>query len=79
MTERLYYQDSFLYEFDAKVIEVCEHAGRLAVVLERTAFYPTSGGQLYDTGRLAPAGDPEAGVRVAEAAEDEAGTVYHYL
>ena len=79
MTERLYYHDSFLYEFDAKVVEVCEHAGRLAVVLDRTAFYPTSGGQPYDTGRLAPVADPASAVRVAEVAEDEAGTVYHYL
>ena len=79
MTERLYYHDSFLYEFDAKVVEVCEHAGRPAVVLDRTAFYPTSGGQLYDTGRLAPTADAGAAVRVAEVGEDEAGTIYHYL
>ena len=34
--------------------EVREHAGRLAVVLDRTAFYPTSGGQPFDTGTLGP-------------------------
>ncbi len=81
MTERLYYHDSFLYEFEAKVVEVCEHAGRLAVVLDRSAFYPNSGGQLSDAGRLEPAADPAAAVRVAEVAEDEAGTgiIYHYL
>ena len=79
MTERLYYHDSFLYDFDAKVVEVGEHAGRLAVVLDRTAFYPTSGGQLSDSGRLAPAGDVASAVRVAEVAEDEAGVIYHYL
>lgn len=79
MAERLYYHDSFLYEFDAKVVEVCEHEGRLAVVLDRTAFYPTSGGQLSDTGRLVPAAEPKAELRVAEVAEDEAGTIYHYL
>jgi alanyl-tRNA synthetase len=51
-TERLYYHDSFLREFDAQVIS-CEKDGeRWKIVLDRTAFYPTSGGQPYDTGRL---------------------------
>ena len=55
MTERLYYNDSSLREFDAKVLE-CEPAReRWQVRLERTAFYPTSGGQPHDTGRLADA------------------------
>jgi alanyl-tRNA synthetase len=56
-TRRLYYDDSFLREFDAKVVS-CEqavhHAGRPAweVVLDATAFYPSSGGQPYDLGRM---------------------------
>ncbi len=51
-TERLYYRDSFLREFDAQVIS-CEKDGeRWKIVLDRTAFYPTSGGQPYDTGKL---------------------------
>src|SRR5580693_2396187 len=51
-TERLYYRDSFLREFDAQVIS-CEKDGeRWKIVLDRTAFYPTSGGQPYDTGNL---------------------------
>lgn len=51
-TERLYYEDSFLREFDATVI-ACEPAGdRWHVRLDRTAFYPTSGGQPFDTGKL---------------------------
>lgn len=54
-TERLYYRDSFLREFDATVIS-CEPEGeRWKVVLDRTAFYPTSGGQPYDTGKLGDA------------------------
>ena len=51
-TERLYYDDAFLREFDATV-RACEPAGdRWHVRLDRTVFYPTSGGQPFDTGRL---------------------------
>lgn len=51
-TERLYYDDAFLREFDAAVI-ACEQAGdRWHLRLDRTAFYPTSGGQPFDTGKL---------------------------
>lgn len=53
MTERLYYHDSRLLEFDAIAVE---HAGNAQhIVLDRTAFYPTSGGQPHDTGRLGAA------------------------
>jgi len=52
VTERLYYHDSFRREFDANVIS-CEREGnRWKVILDRTAFYPTSGGQPHDVGRL---------------------------
>ncbi len=55
MTERLYYNDSFLREFDAYVL-ACEPAGeQWHVRMDRTAFYPTSGGQPHDTGRLGEA------------------------
>ena len=52
MTERLYYADPYCRSFDAHVARVFEHDGRPAVALNRTAFYPTSGGQPFDTGRL---------------------------
>ncbi|MBW8713124.1 MAG: hypothetical protein JF632_03460, partial [Acidobacteria bacterium] len=55
MTDRLYYSDSYLTEFDATIIRRAEHEGRPAVVLDRTAFYPTSGGQPFDTGQLGSA------------------------
>ncbi len=55
MTERLYYTDPYLAEFDAIVLRVEPYEGRLAAVLDRTAFYPTSGGQPFDTGRLGTA------------------------
>ena len=50
MTERLYYTDARLARFSASVVAVENHGRH--VVLDRTAFYPTSGGQRYDTGRL---------------------------
>src|SRR6185436_3082080 len=52
MTERLYYTDPLLREFEARVLS-CEPAGdRFEAVLDRTAFYPTSGGQPHDVGTL---------------------------
>ena len=51
-TERLYWQDPYLLEFDARITERREHQGRPAVILDRTAFYAESGGQPWDTGAL---------------------------
>jgi alanyl-tRNA synthetase len=78
MTDRLYYHDSFLYNFEAEVRSVVE-SPRPAVVLDRTAFYPTSGGQIHDTGWIVS--DPNAGtkLRVTEVADTEDGHVVHYL
>jgi alanyl-tRNA synthetase len=53
MTDRLYYNDPYLREFEADVISSERlDDGRRAVILNRTAFYPTSGGQPFDTGTL---------------------------
>ena len=52
MSERAYYWDSYTVEFAAEVVETTEIAGRPAVRLSQTHFYPTSGGQPHDTGRL---------------------------
>jgi len=49
---RLYYTDAYCRTFDAQVVRAFEHEGRPAVLLDRTAFYPTSGGQPYDLGVL---------------------------
>jgi alanyl-tRNA synthetase len=51
MTERLYYTDSYVREFAARVVDRSPD-GR-TVYLDRTAFYPTSGGQPFDTGAIA--------------------------
>jgi len=75
MTDRLYYRDSFLYNFDAEVRSVLE-SPRPALILDRTAFYPTSGGQIHDTGWLENSG---AKFRVTEVADTEDGHVVHYL
>lgn len=79
MTERLYYSNSFLYDFDANVVEVISASDaepRAALVLDRTAFYPTSGGQTFDTGVIASG---ERRSRVVEVAETDTGIIRHYL
>lgn len=76
MTERLYYHDSFLHEFDAEVVDVVSPDSRSAVILDRTAFYPTSGGQVFDTGWIVLESEK---VRVTEVAEKEDGTILHIL
>jgi alanyl-tRNA synthetase len=55
MTQRLYYDDPYLTSFSGKVLECREKEGKWAIRLDRSAFYPTSGGQPYDTGRLGSA------------------------
>ena len=47
-TERLYYNDPYLLEFDANVVDTRTVSDRVGVVLDKTAFYPTSGGQPFD-------------------------------
>ncbi|HKN16939.1 MAG TPA: alanyl-tRNA editing protein [Candidatus Sulfotelmatobacter sp.] len=75
MTDRLYYRDSFLYNFDAEVRSVLE-SPRPALILDRTAFYPTSGGQIHDTGWLE---NSDAKFRVTDVADTEDGHIVHYL
>jgi alanyl-tRNA synthetase len=52
MTSRIYYTDAYCQAFDARVVRAFDYEGRPAAVLDRTAFYPTSGGQPYDLGVL---------------------------
>jgi alanyl-tRNA synthetase len=76
MTEHLYYHDSFLYEFDASVVGMASADSRPAVVLDRTAFYPTSGGQVFDTGWIIADGEK---LRVADVSESDGGDILHFL
>src|ERR1700681_2248488 len=62
MTDRLYYSDPYLREFRANVVEVTDDGRR--VYLDRTAFYPTSGGQPFDMGQL-------GGANVIEVVDEE--------
>jgi len=75
MTDRLYYHDSFLYDFDARVVESAEREGKYAIVLDRTAFYPTSGGQVHDTGTFLL---DSKEVAVIEVADEEDGRIVHF-
>ena len=52
MTQRLYHDTAYLTAFDAQVAAAHEIDGQPAVALDRTAFYPTGGGQPHDTGTL---------------------------
>ena len=75
MTDRLYYADPYASEFDATVMSIAPVAGdqaRHAVVLDRTAFYPTSGGQPFDTGTLGTA-------RVVDVVDGDEGRVVHVV
>jgi alanyl-tRNA synthetase len=69
MTDRLYYTDPYTRDFEATVVDRAEDSRR--IYLDRTAFYPTSGGQPFDTGKL-------GGVRVLDVV-DEGDRIAHLL
>ena len=70
MTDRLYYTDPYLRAFDATIVRVDRRGDRLLVGLDRTAFYPTSGGQPFDTGTL-------GAMRVTDVVDEDDGSVTH--
>jgi alanyl-tRNA synthetase len=85
MTERLYYADSFLTDFDADVAEIQELSradgqSMWRVALNRSAFYPTSGGQPHDTGQLTATARSGAELiaEVVGVEEDDSGQVWHH-
>ena len=76
MSLRLYYDDPALLDFDATV-RACEKAGEgYRVALERTAFYPTSGGQPHDLGQLRAA---DRVLAIADVTSDDEDEVWHHV
>ena len=70
MTEKLYYTDSHIHEFSARVLS-CEKANKgFAVVLDKTAFFPEGGGQPADTGIIGPAAVRDV--------QEQNGEIFHY-
>ena len=76
MTERLYYGDAYLWKFEARVTACLpgKKNGEWKITLDRSAFYPTSGGQPFDTGTLTFEGGR---VRVTDVEADGEGEVWH--
>jgi alanyl-tRNA synthetase len=72
MTDRLYYDDPLALDFDARVISHSSFDGRPSLLLDRTAFYPESGGQMADHGKL-------GGLPVIDVQIDESGQLHHLV
>lgn len=72
MTQRLYYTESQRQTFDATVVNVENVDGRMHVTLDQTAFYPSSGGQPFDTGTL-------GGAAVVDVIDRDDGTIAHVM
>ncbi|HEX4020143.1 MAG TPA: alanine--tRNA ligase-related protein [Acidobacteriaceae bacterium] len=85
MTERLYYTDSLLTHFNAAVTDVQEFSRSNGqsiwrIALDRTAFYPTSGGQPFDMGHLIATArsGAELAAEIVNVEEDATGQVWHH-
>ena len=72
MTRKLYHENSYQQTFSSVVVEPTEFDGKPAIILEQTAFYPTSGGQPHDTGTL-------NNIAVVDVVEDDRHQLIHIL
>lgn len=72
MTERLYFENSYLSEWSARIVERTVLDGRVTVILDRSAFYPTGGGQPHDCGEI-------SGFPVIDVRNRHDGAVLHIL
>lgn len=69
MTEKLYYNDPYMKEAKASIIDIIEENGKIEVVLDKTIFYPEGGGQPSDMGYIDDI--PVVHVRIKD------GVIYH--
>ncbi len=72
MTTKLYWNDSHLVRFTARVVETFQPDGHRVVTLDQSAFYPEGGGQPSDTGRIGSA-------RVVKVESADDGRILHHL
>jgi len=68
-TKKLYFEDAYLTEFEARVVRRTAFEGKPAIILDRTAFYPEAGGQPCDRGTI-------DGIAVLQVVEDGAAIVH---
>lgn len=71
MTEKLYYTDGFIFDFEAKVVKIVNTDSYCAVILDKTAFFPLGGGQMPDTGYI--------GDNYVYDVQEVDGEIYHYI
>ncbi|MED4227671.1 alanyl-tRNA editing protein [Neobacillus cucumis] len=72
MKSKLYYQDSYIQTFTTRILkQEKDETGRNYLILDQTAFYPTGGGQPYDTGLIAD--------RTVIDVEEVNGEIRHYV
>ena len=69
---RLYYTDAYVTSFEAEIVDRLNWQGLPALVLEPTAFYPSSGGQPFDTGEI-------EGARVIDVIDPDDGRIVHVV
>ena len=72
MTERLYYYDSYLRQFQANALRLAQTSTGFQIVLDQTAFYPTSGGQPHDLGWI-------QGSAILDVFENENAEIIHCI
>ena len=70
---RRYYHDAYTVRFNANILERVEQNGRTALILDQTFFYPTSGGQPHDLGKLNDTSVENVTIRESD------GAILHWL
>lgn len=77
ISQRAYYRDAYTTHFPAVVLQALEYSDQPAVILDRTFFYPTSGGQPHDTGVITQSADSALVLDVVERESD--ANIIHVL